>query len=115
MSDQGQANGLAAAFLASGAAAYAGYFWPVTGDRACRFTETFYPALFGLENVGLVFEEALKHQRGIWPWQATSPGSAPCCSATRPRASAAISPPPRKRRSRPENEPSSHGRPGGRR
>jgi len=27
---RGQANGQAAAFLAGGAAAYAGYFWPVT-------------------------------------------------------------------------------------
>ena len=36
--DQGQANGLAEAFLARGAAAHAGYFWPVTGDGACRFT-----------------------------------------------------------------------------
>ena len=60
VSDQGQANGLAAAFLACGAAAYAGYFWPVTDDGSCRFTETFYPALFGLENVGLAFQEARK-------------------------------------------------------
>ena len=60
VSDQGRANGLAAAFLACGAAGYAGYFWPVTDDGACGFTETFYPALFGLENVGLVFQEARK-------------------------------------------------------
>ena len=26
---------------------YAGYFWPVTDEGSCRFTETFYPALFG--------------------------------------------------------------------
>jgi hypothetical protein len=30
----------------------------VTDDGACRFTEAFYPALFGLENVGLAFQEA---------------------------------------------------------
>jgi len=64
VSDQGQANGLAAAFLACGAAAYAGYFWPVTDDGAYRFTETFYPALFGMENVGLAFQEARK--RTVW-------------------------------------------------
>ena len=64
VSDQGQANGLAAAFLACGAAAYAGYFWPVTDDGACRFTESFYPALFGMENLGLAFQEARK--RTVW-------------------------------------------------
>ena len=68
VSDQGQANGLAAAFLACGAAAYAGYFWPVTDEGACRFAETFYPALFGLENVGLAFQEARKaHGLGSGP------------------------------------------------
>jgi hypothetical protein len=36
--DQGQANGLAAAFPARGAVTHAGYFWPVAGDWACRFT-----------------------------------------------------------------------------
>jgi hypothetical protein len=64
VSDQGQANGLAAAFLACGAAAYAGYFWPVTDEGACRFTETFYPALFGMENLGLAFLEARKRTVG---------------------------------------------------
>ncbi len=64
VSDQGQANGLAAAFLACGAAAYAGYFWPVTDEGSCRFTETFYPALFGLENVGLCSRKPAKAQSG---------------------------------------------------
>lgn len=59
-----QANGLAAAFLAAGCAAYAGYFWPVTDAGAQRFAGTFYDALFGLENVGLAFLEA--RQQVAW-------------------------------------------------
>ena len=47
-----------AAFLAGDAAVWAGCFWPVTDDGSCRFTATFYPALFGLENVRLAFQEA---------------------------------------------------------
>ena len=53
-----QANGLAAAFLAAGAHAYAGYFWPVTDAGAEMFAGAFYDALFGRENVGLAFLEA---------------------------------------------------------
>lgn len=53
-----QANGLAAAFLAAGCAAYAGYFWPVTDTGAEQFAGIFYDALFGMENVGLAFLEA---------------------------------------------------------
>ena len=30
----------------------------MTDDGAFRFADTFYPALFGLENVGLAFQEA---------------------------------------------------------
>jgi hypothetical protein len=52
VSDQGQANGLA------------GYLWSVTDDGAFRFTETFYPALFDMENVGLAFQGARK--RTVW-------------------------------------------------
>ena len=53
-----QANGLAAAFLAAGCAAYVGYFWPVTDSGAEQFAATFYDALLGMENVGLAFQEA---------------------------------------------------------
>jgi CHAT domain-containing protein len=49
------ANGLAAAFLAAGTAAYAGYFWPVTDDGAELFADVFYQSLFERENVGLAF------------------------------------------------------------
>lgn len=62
--DERQANGLAAAFLAAGCAAYAGYFWPVTDAGAQRFAGTFYDALFSLENVGLAFLEA--RQQVAW-------------------------------------------------
>ncbi|MGQ9490714.1 MAG: CHAT domain-containing protein [Anaerolineae bacterium] len=56
-----QANGLAAAFLAAGCAAHVGCFWPVTDTGAQRFAGIFYDALFGMENVGLAFQEA-RHQ-----------------------------------------------------
>jgi hypothetical protein len=62
--DQEQANGLVAGFLANGAAAYAGYFWPVTDEGSCRFSETFYPALFGMENVGPGTSRS--HKRTVW-------------------------------------------------
>lgn len=55
---ESQANGLAAAFLAAGAHAYAGYFWPVTDTGAELFAGAFYNALFSRENVGLAFLEA---------------------------------------------------------
>ncbi len=58
VSGDNQTNGLAAAFLAAGVSAYAGYFWPVTDTGSGIFTETFYNALFELENVGLAFMEA---------------------------------------------------------
>lgn len=58
LSDDRQANGLAAAFLSAGVYAYAGFFWPVTDSGAALFTGTFYKALFGLENVGLAFQVA---------------------------------------------------------
>ena len=53
--DDDHANGLAAAFLAAGVQAYAGYFWPVSDVGAALFGATFYEALFSLENVGLAF------------------------------------------------------------
>lgn len=58
LSDQGQTNGLAAAFLAAGVYGYAGYFWPVTEAGAAVFARTFYQHLFLRENVGLAFQEA---------------------------------------------------------
>ena len=51
-------NGLAAAFIAAGTAAYGGYFWPVSDAGAAQFTATFYHALFQRENVGLAFQAA---------------------------------------------------------
>jgi hypothetical protein len=63
VSAEGQTNGLAAAFLASGVYGYAGYFWPVTETGASIFAKTFYKNLFLRENVGLAFLEA--RQRAI--------------------------------------------------
>jgi hypothetical protein len=60
-SQASQSNGLAAAFIAAGASAYAGYFWPVTDTGASLFAESFYHNLFKRENVGLAFLEARKH------------------------------------------------------
>jgi hypothetical protein len=51
-------NGLAAAFIAAGVSAYAGYFWPVSDDGAALFAETFYKRFFFRENVGSAFLEA---------------------------------------------------------
>jgi CHAT domain len=61
VSDESQSNGLAAAFIAAGASAYAGYFWPVTDVGASLFTWTFYETLFQRENVGIAFLEARKY------------------------------------------------------
>ncbi|MGQ0568611.1 MAG: CHAT domain-containing protein, partial [Armatimonadota bacterium] len=58
VSDESHANGLAAAFLAGGAHAYAGYFWPVSDTGASLFARVFYETLFLRENVGLAFLEA---------------------------------------------------------
>lgn len=56
--DGGQGNGVAAAFLAAGCLAHAGYFWPVSEEGAAAFAQTFYRSLFMRENVGLAFLEA---------------------------------------------------------
>jgi hypothetical protein len=58
VSGERHANGLAAAFLAAGAHAYAGYFWPVTDVGANMFAGVFYENLFRRENVGLAFLDA---------------------------------------------------------
>jgi hypothetical protein len=61
VSNESHSNGLAAAFIAAGASAYAGYFWPVTETGASLFTKAFYRTLFQRENVGLAFLEARKY------------------------------------------------------
>ncbi len=61
VSNKSHSNGLAAAFIAAGASAYAGYFWPVTETGASLFTKAFYRTLFERENVGLAFLEARKY------------------------------------------------------
>lgn len=58
LSRRSQSNGLAAAFLAAGVAAYAGYFWPVTEVGAGTIATTFYQSMFERENVGLAFLDA---------------------------------------------------------
>lgn len=58
VSNDSHSNGIAAAFLAMGVSAYAGYYWPVTEDGAAKFTEVFYTGIFELENVGYAFMEA---------------------------------------------------------
>ena len=61
VSTKNNSNGLAAAFIAAGVSAYAGYFWPVTETGATLFTRAFYNTLFERENVGIAFLEARKY------------------------------------------------------
>jgi CHAT domain-containing protein len=64
----GQANGLAATFLAAGVYGYLGYFWPVSEPGALMFASTFYQSLFDEENVGLAFLRARNEAyRDLWP------------------------------------------------
>jgi len=58
VSRAGHTNGLAAAFLAAGAEAYIGHFWPVDDWGAATFATTFYQALFERVNVGGAVLEA---------------------------------------------------------
>ncbi len=58
VSRAGHTNGLAAAFLAAGAEAYIGHFWPVDDWGAAMFATTFYEALFERVNVGGAVLEA---------------------------------------------------------
>jgi hypothetical protein len=58
VSNESHTNGLAAAFIAAGVSAYAGYFWPVTENGAELFAKKFYYSLFRRENVGIAFLEA---------------------------------------------------------
>lgn len=58
VSARGHANGLAAAFLATGSEAYIGHYWPVGDEAAGAFAETFYGALFTRRNVGTAITHA---------------------------------------------------------
>lgn len=60
VSQERHSNGLAAAFIASGVSAYAGYYWPVSDAGAGIFSGYFYGLMFEIENVGLAFQEARK-------------------------------------------------------
>ena len=62
-------SGLAAAFIAAGASACAGYYWPVSDTGAGIFCEMFYNNLFERENVGLAFQEA--RRRTLWELEET--------------------------------------------
>lgn len=77
VSEANQSNGLAAAFLAAGVDAYAGYFWPVTDTGARLFAEVFYNSLFTRENVGLAFLDA----RNRAMWELAQEGDLTGCSA----------------------------------
>lgn len=61
-------NGLAAAFIAAGVSAYAGYYWPVSDAGAGIFSQYFYEYLFQRENVGIAFLEA--RRRTMWDLEA---------------------------------------------
>src|SRR3954447_333827 len=64
VSRAGRTNGLAAAFLAAGAEAYLGHFWPVDDWDAATFATTFYKALFERVNVGGAVLEARRAVMG---------------------------------------------------
>ncbi|HEY8207383.1 MAG TPA: CHAT domain-containing protein [Myxococcaceae bacterium] len=53
-----QGNGVAAAFLAAGAAAFAGFFWPVSMRAARAFAGMFYGSLLRAGSVGEAFRRA---------------------------------------------------------
>lgn len=55
VSNESHSNGIAAAFIARGVQAYAGYFWPVTEVGAELFTQQFYGRLFHVDNIGMAF------------------------------------------------------------
>ncbi len=59
----GHLNALPSAFLAAGAVAYLGHFWPVSDEPAGIFASTFYGALFRLVNVGGAILEARRALR----------------------------------------------------
>jgi len=73
----GRSNGLAAAFLAAGAEAYIGHFWPVDDWGAATFATTFYETLFRRASVGTAVLEARRSVMGAFfdRGQLTSPGA----------------------------------------
>jgi len=58
VSADGDTSGLPAAFLAAGAEAYLGHFWPVGDDVARTFATVFYGQLLARANVGTAVLEA---------------------------------------------------------
>jgi CHAT domain-containing protein len=58
LSGSGSANGVAAAFLAAGASAAAGFGWPVTVRGAAAFAAAFYEGIVTTRNVGLAVLDA---------------------------------------------------------
>jgi len=77
VSRRGQANGLAAAFLAAGAEAYIGHYWPVDDWGAATFASAFYQALLERVNVGTAVLEARRAAMGGFfdRGDLTSPGA----------------------------------------
>lgn len=63
VSAERRSAGLPAAFLATGVQGYLGHFFPVEETAAAEISRTFYPALFGLRNVGLAVSEARRSVR----------------------------------------------------
>jgi CHAT domain-containing protein len=58
VSAEDHSNGMAAACLAAGVEAYAGFWWEVSDDAAALFASVFYSQLVRRMNVGLAFMDA---------------------------------------------------------
>lgn len=58
VSEEGEGNGLAAAFMSGGAMAYAGFYWPASIIGAREFVRMFYQGLVTWENLGIAFKKA---------------------------------------------------------
>lgn len=63
---RGRASGLPSAFLARGAEAYIGHFWPVGDINAALFARTFYEVLFSARNVGQAVYQARRAVAGAF-------------------------------------------------
>ncbi len=63
---RGRASGLPSAFLARGAQAYIGHFWPVGDINAALFARTFYETLFAARNVGQAVYQARRAVSGAF-------------------------------------------------
>lgn len=59
-------NGVAAAFLASGASSCAGFGWPVTVTGAAAMTDAFYRGVVDTRNIGLAVLRARDEVDGLW-------------------------------------------------